>query len=213
MRNNVLALLLACMTISAHAVEKIKLGQESRSAAGVEKVIAVAADGADTYWISTFIRDGNCPENTGKCSHDIVQIRGPGGVVSIALEDATGTGAFFSQTKSQVALVVLPVSRGGYGYASAEAFVFAADKKPVSVLKTAEVLLNNLEGAACEGRKLCADSKLSAVFPANPVTEYPDIQLRQVGTAINPAGSGVEKVEKTFSFNYDSKTKHYSSKR
>ncbi|MFX5793417.1 hypothetical protein ABTD98_20325, partial [Acinetobacter baumannii] len=88
----------------------------------------------------------------------------------------------------------------GYAYASAEVFIFSADLKPVSVLKTAEVLLNNLDGAACQGRKLCADSKLTAVFLASQTSEYPDVQFRQSGTTLNQTGNGLEKVERTFSF-------------
>lgn len=210
-------LTLACALFAATAIcqaaDTVKLGQEAKSAAGIEKIVAVTSNGNDSYWVSTFIRDGNCPEKSGKCANDMINVRGPGGVVSIAVEDATGTAGFFSQSKSPVAVVLIPANRGGYGYAAAEIFILNADKKPQSILKTAEILLNNLEGAACEGRKLCAESRLTASFPTSVIPDYPDVVLQQRGTAVNQTGTGLEKLDRTFSFTFDVKTKQYVAKR
>ncbi len=213
MKKSVLTIALLAVAAAAHAADAVKLGQEAKSAAGVEKIIALADSGKDTYWVSSFVRDGNCPEKSGKCSNDAINVRGPGGVANIAVEDASGAGGFFSQTKNQVAVVLLPANKGGYMYASAEIFIFGADKKPQSVLKTAEVLLNNLEGAACQGKKLCADSKFSASFPVSATPDYPDVVLRQTGTAVNQTGTALEKLDRTFSFTFDAKARQYVVKR
>ncbi|MFZ6711293.1 hypothetical protein [Undibacterium sp. TC9W] len=213
MKKSMLAITLAVVATVSHAADAIRLGQESKSAAGVEKIIALADSGKDTYWISTFIRDGNCPEKSGKCSNDTITVRGPGGVANVSVEDASGAGGFLSQTKNQVAVVLLPANKGGYVYASAEVYIFSADKKPQSALKTAEVLLNNLEGAACQGKKLCADSKFTVSFPASVTPDYPDVVLRQTGTALNQGGTALEKLDRNFSFTFDAKTRQYIAKR
>ncbi|MES2038858.1 MAG: hypothetical protein V4495_13580 [Pseudomonadota bacterium] len=216
MKKSVLAIALfalGTLAQSGQAADAVKSGQEAKSATGVEKVIALGGSGNDVYWVSTFVRAGNCPEKSGKCANDAINVRGPGGVINIAVEDASGAGGFFSQTKNPVAVVLLPANKGGYVYASAEIYTFTAEKKPQSVLKTAEVLLNNLEGAACEGKKLCADSKLTASFAASATPEYPDVILRQTGTTMNQAGTALEKLDRTFSFTFDAKTKLYVAKR
>lgn len=215
MNKRMLTLTCALFAASAtcQASDAVRLGQEAKSAAGVEKIVAVTSSGNDSYWVSTFIREGNCPEKSGKCASDAINVRGPGGVVNVAVEDASGTNGFFSQTKNPVAVVLIPANRGGYTYVAAEIFIFNTDKKPHSILKTAEVLLNNLEGAACEGRKLCADSKLTASFPASATPDYPDVVLQQTGTAVNQTGTGLEKIDRTFSFMFDTKTKRYVAKR
>lgn len=213
MKKSVLAIIMCAFATTGQAADAVKLGQEAKTAAGIEKVIALGGSGNDLYWVSTFIRDGNCPEKSGKCASDAINVRGPGGVLNIAIEDASGTGGFFSQNKNPVAVVLLPANKGGYLYASADIYIFGADKKPQSVLKTAEVLLNNLEGAACQGRKLCADSKLTASFLASASPDYPDVVLRQSGTALNQTGTALEKLDRTFSFTFDVATKRYVAKR
>ena len=213
MKKSMLAICLAAATVAAHAADAVRLGQEVKTAAGIEKIIALAENGKDTYWISSFVRDGNCPEKSGKCSSDSISVRGPGGVANIAVEDASKAGGFFSQTKNQIGVVLLPADKGGYLYASAEIYLFGTDKKPQSVLKTAEVLLNNLEGAACLGKKLCADSKLTVTFPASATPDYPDVVLRQTGTALNPAATALEKLDRTFSFTFDARARQYIAKR
>ncbi|MFZ6733218.1 hypothetical protein ACO0LG_14925 [Undibacterium sp. Ji42W] len=213
MKKSMLAIILAAVAVAGHAADAVRLGQELKSAAGVEKIIALAEGGKDTYWISTFVRDGNCPEKSGKCSNDAMTVRGPGGVTSVSVEDASGAGGYLSQTKNQVAVVLLPANKGGYVYASAEVYIFGADKKPQSALKTAEVLLNNLEGAACQGKKLCADSKFAVSFPGAVTSDYPDVVLHQTGTALNQAGTALEKLDRNFSFTFDAKTRQYIAKR
>lgn len=213
MKKFLITVMLSGSVCSSQAADAIKVGHEVKSAAGIEKIVAVTSSGADSYWISSFVRDGNCPENSGKCGNDGITVRAPGGVASISVEDASNTSGFFSQNKNPVAVVIVPSNKAGYAYASAEVFIFSADKKPVNVLKTAPVLLNNLEGAACEGKKLCADSKLTAVFLASAANEYPDVQLRQSGTTVNASANGLEKLDRTFSFSFDAQSKRYIAKK
>ena len=215
MNKRMLTLASALIGVAAtcQAADAVRLGQEAKSVAGVEKIVAVTTHGSDSYWVSTFIREGNCPEKSGKCASDMINVRGPGGIVSVTVEDATGTAGFFSQNKNPVAVVLIPANRRGYSHVTAEIYIFNADKKPHSTLKTAEVLLNNLGGAACQGKQLCAESRLTASFPASAIPDYPDVVLQQTGTAMNQTGTGLEKLDRTFSFMFDAKTKQYVAKR
>lgn len=201
-----------CAT-QVYAATDIKLGQEKKSAAGVEKIIALSERQQGNYWVASFVRDGACPESSGRCSHDLVLVRGPGGVVTTPLSDASFVSASFSDGKRPLAAVILQEDKAGYAFAAVELFTFSLDNKPQSLFKTPELLLNNLDGAACQGKKLCAESKLNVLFQGGTHPDYPDLIIRQSGTALRADANGVERIDLRYVFVYDAATKKYSAKR
>lgn len=208
-----LSMLLACFSNTAFAADSLKPGQEKKSAVGIEKVLAVTKIQADSYWVASFVRDGNCPESSGKCATDSIYVRGPGGQINLPLEDASGTTAMFSNSIKPLGAVIIPENRAGYGYASVEVFAFNTENKPVSVLKSADYLLNNLEGAACAAKQLCAESKLSVNFINPEKSQFPELQIRQTGTAMRADGNALERIDRIYSFSYDMQAKRYNAKR
>ncbi len=207
------ALMMWLTTVSTWASTGLKVGQEKKSKAGVEKLLALSERQHDTYWVANFVRDGNCPEESGKCSNDLILVRGPGGTITIPIEDASQVSATFSEHPRPFAAVISQIERGGYAYANLEVYAFATQNKPQSILKTPELLVNNLEGAACVGKQLCAESKLTVNFMAGAQPDFPDIILRQTGTAIRADGKGIERIDLRYIFNYNAQTKLYSAKR
>jgi hypothetical protein len=198
----------------ALAADHLVTGTQVKSEQGVLSTLAVRSDHADVYSVFTFARSGNCA-NSPLCDTDVIEIKGPGGVAVLNRAIARTATAAFSSKGNPVAVTIVPEDIfDGYGYVTAHIFVFNQAKKPVAVMDGEPVLINNLEGSSCMiDQALCYKNKFDILFRDVAGSAYQDVILHQTGTQMARDKQVLIKVDRTYTFTFDSKNNRYMSKR